>query len=109
MNFQDAIKSYWKNYFNFHGRASRSEYWWNIFLLFVIQSVLLILIDLTTTSWIVAIIYTIITVIPTFALKWRRCHDVGISGAANLLMFLPFIRIGATIILGLLPTGLNIR
>ena len=29
MSFIQSIKSFYKNYFNFRGRASRSEYWWN--------------------------------------------------------------------------------
>ena len=28
INMIDAVKLYFKNYFNFTGRASRSEYWW---------------------------------------------------------------------------------
>ena len=38
----DAVKLFFKNYFNFTGRASRSEYWWFILafaLLFVISTI----------------------------------------------------------------------
>ena len=28
INMLDAVKLFFKNYFNFTGRASRSEYWW---------------------------------------------------------------------------------
>lgn len=28
--FGEAFKKYWKNYFNFKGRARRSEFWWMV-------------------------------------------------------------------------------
>ena len=36
----DAVKLFFKNYFNFTGRASRSEYWWFILALFIVSLVI---------------------------------------------------------------------
>ena len=32
----DAVKLFFKNYFNFYGRASRSEFWWVILAYFIL-------------------------------------------------------------------------
>ena len=36
MEFVEAYRSFWKNYFNFKGRATRSEFWfvvvWNLII-----------------------------------------------------------------------------
>ncbi|MBC6179052.1 DUF805 domain-containing protein, partial [Listeria welshimeri] len=40
MGFLEAYKSFWKNYVNFSGRASRSAYWyatlWNVIIVIVL-------------------------------------------------------------------------
>ena len=36
----DAVKLFFKNYFNFKGRASRSEYWWFILAFFIVYIVI---------------------------------------------------------------------
>ena len=36
INMIDAVKLYFKNYFNFTGRASRSEYWWFVLAYFIV-------------------------------------------------------------------------
>ena len=35
INMLDAVKLFFKNYFNFTGRASRSEYWWFVLAYFI--------------------------------------------------------------------------
>ena len=40
INMIDAVKLFFKNYFNFTGRASRSEYWWFILAYFILLFVL---------------------------------------------------------------------
>ena len=44
INMLDAVKLFFKNYFNFKGRASRSEYWWFI-LAFVIVYIVIATIE----------------------------------------------------------------
>ena len=36
----DAVKLFFKNYFNFTGRASRSEYWWFILAFAIVYIVI---------------------------------------------------------------------
>ena len=36
INMLDAVKLFFKNYFNFTGRASRSEYWWFVLAYFIV-------------------------------------------------------------------------
>ena len=36
----DAVKLFFKNYFNFTGRASRSEYWWFILAFAIVYLVI---------------------------------------------------------------------
>ena len=100
MNFFDSVVSAFKNYFNFSGRASRSEFWW--FFLFCILLYLLAfslafeeleltlsgvklqegdpgeLIQVFISSWIGIAFLT--TFIPQITLSVRRFHDINKSG-----------------------------
>ena len=40
INMLDAVKLFFKNYFNFKGRASRSEYWWFILAFAIVYIVI---------------------------------------------------------------------
>ena len=40
INMLDALKLFFKNYFNFKGRASRSEYWWFILAFAIVYIVI---------------------------------------------------------------------
>ena len=95
MSFVDAIKSVLLvNYFNFSGRARRSEY--NYFLLFnsliaagfmLIANLLASNADnfftaLTSLGWLLAInlIVNLLLLIPSFSVAIRRLHDINKSG-----------------------------
>jgi uncharacterized membrane protein YhaH (DUF805 family) len=68
-----------QNYFNFNGRARRSEYWY--FVLFnVIISVALTVFGEFTGLSIISSIYTLAMLAPSIAVAVRRMHDVGKSG-----------------------------
>jgi len=65
MNFFEAIESGFSNYFNFKGRASRSEYlWWLLF------ATLVNLIPFVA----------LVTFLPSISLIVRRFHDINKSG-----------------------------
>jgi uncharacterized membrane protein YhaH (DUF805 family) len=69
----------WKNFANFKGRATRSEYWLFVLfnaIIFIILSQISLLIDFPYLS----IIYYLAILIPTLAVGVRRMHDVGKSG-----------------------------
>ena len=72
MNFIESIQTCYKKFFDFSGRASKSEYWWFqlynavIYVLtFVFQGDLTLLFS----------ILVIANIIPTYAAAVRRIHD----------------------------------
>lgn len=102
MSFIEAVKSFYRNYFNFKTRASRSELWW--FVLFNLGvALLLTTIDLSFGTYstefnmgLFVAILNLINFIPFIALYSRRLHDIGRSGWWQLLCF---TGIGAFVVL----------
>ena len=84
-----------KNYFNFSGRATRSEFWY--FMLFVLLfGIVITLIEVimgTYDSGILSLIYNLALLFPTLAVSTRRLHDTNRSGWWNLIMLVPIIGI----------------
>ncbi|OQM75899.1 DUF805 domain-containing protein [Manganibacter manganicus] len=76
VNFIDAIKRFFSNYFNFTGRASRSEFWYAM-LFYAAVSFLIGFIDAPD---IVFSIWSLITIIPFLSVSARRLHDTNRSG-----------------------------
>ena len=68
-----------QNYFEFEGRANRSEYWY-FFLFTIIISVIITFISLRFGGTMLSSIYSIAVLIPGIAVAVRRMHDVGQSG-----------------------------
>ncbi len=107
MSFTEAVRSVYRNYAKFDGRASRSEYWW--FQLFVILVILAgyfvtALLAIATRSYglfglavIALVVFWIATLIPTLAVTVRRLHDSDKSGWWLLIIFLPYV--GAFVVL----------
>ena len=78
------------NYANFHGRASRKEYW--MFVLFnFIFSIVAVAIDVILGLGFIFFIYTIGVLIPGMAVTIRRLHDHGKSGWWIFINFIPLI------------------
>lgn len=99
VDFIEAFKLFWKNYFNFTGRASRQEFWsiliWHItliapaiVLLYMLMFFVIMSIHASIPGAMAAIIggviiygyiiiYSIATFIPNFSLLIRRYHDTG--------------------------------
>lgn len=94
MNFIDAIKAGFSGYFDFRGRSSRSEYWW--FLLFVMVVNLVVSILDTTNGLIVILVYLGL-LIPMLSVQVRRLHDINRSGWWILIAFVPLV--GAILLL----------
>ncbi|PTW91367.1 uncharacterized membrane protein YhaH (DUF805 family) [Microbacteriaceae bacterium MWH-Ta3] len=112
MDFIGAIKSVFKQYANFRGLASRSEFWY--FTLFtVLVSMVLSTIEaiiwptdmtaLGTGTWIemmdatanqptpLSTIASLALLLPSLAVTARRFHDAGFSGKWLLLNIVPFV------------------
>ena len=85
--FINAIKSYYKNYFNFKGTADRSEFWYPfiyntlIFLIFVLTGESEETdFDVTFLIQFVMLVLYFANIIPTISVTVRRLHDTNRSG-----------------------------
>ena len=88
MTFQESIEKCLKNYANFNGRASRSEYWW--FILFGVlvslgATIIDTIIDSSGNFVLFNSIASLALIIPQLSAGCRRLHDTGKSGWWQLL------------------------
>ena len=91
MSFGQAISYCFKNYANFNGRASRSQFWWFYLFYVIVYAITLILDRLiigSSTPWI-TIIVVLAMFVPIIAAGCRRMHDTGRSGWLQLLGLIP--------------------
>ncbi|CAM3153002.1 DUF805 domain-containing protein [Staphylococcus argensis] len=123
--FGEAFKSYWKNYFNFKGRARRSEFWWMVlgnffmvipflafYLIVIVLTILSIMALITTLNFIPLLIiglifhatkyvclgYVVLTFIPNLSLLIRRFHDIGRSSICPLVLYVTYFIISYIVI-----------
>ena len=83
MNFQDAIKSGFKNYVNFNGRAARAEFWyWMLFC--VIAGIVTVVLDgvaFPDSDYSpLNSLFNLGTLLPSLAIGARRLHDIDRTG-----------------------------
>ncbi len=98
MTFADAVKSGLKNFSNFKGTATRTEFWY-FYLFNVLLNMVTTTFDSLFTGSDLAMagagpIYTITNialVLPNLSLAIRRFHDAGLSAKWLLLWALPVI------------------
>ena len=101
MGFGDAVRTCWKKYGDFDGRAVRSEFWWWVLLVALVQFaaaivltiVLIIFQNLGFLQWLSVLIFMVIVlafILPSIAVSVRRLHDRDLSGWFYLLGFVPF-------------------
>ncbi|WP_144782029.1 DUF805 domain-containing protein [Microbacterium sp. BH-3-3-3] len=104
-----AVRRIFAKYATFHGRASRSEYWWWVLTAAVVGTVLNALPTLTDGIRIEAdgsttitgahgvilgaiwLLWALATIVPTFAVLVRRLHDTGRSGFWVFIGLVPLI------------------
>lgn len=82
MKFIESIKTCFKKYATFSGRASRSEYWWWV-LFTVTTSVSINFITLfgdPTVGLILGSSFTLLVFLPGMSVAVRRLHDTNNSG-----------------------------
>lgn len=105
MDLVQAVKSSFRKFAEFKGRASRSEYWYFVlatnvgpYLLVVVSSIFTAMIGYSSFSefitslvgLIVAAIF-LVSFIPGIACAVRRLHDTGHSGGAVFLSLIPIV------------------
>lgn len=103
----EAFKRFLKKYATFSGRASRSEYWWTVLCLAVIQFVVMIVAGIASSNDSVSFVGAILLlllglwelacIVPTWSLTVRRYHDSNHSGWLFLVSQL--LQVAAVIVL----------
>lgn len=125
MTFGQAIKSVFKRYATFQGRASRSEFWWWYLFTAIVSAILAIpyyiglaqsastavvdpktgeivagsLSGLAIFGLVLVVIWSLAIIIPTIAVAARRLHDTDRTAWWLLLYFLACCAIGPIILI----------
>ncbi|ROU01161.1 DUF805 domain-containing protein [Histidinibacterium lentulum] len=74
MTFTESVKTVaTQKYFDFSGRASRSEFWWWM-LAYVLGAIVVSFVPL------LPIVYALALFLPTLGVGWRRMQDIGKPG-----------------------------
>lgn len=84
-NFTGAIRLFFKNYFNFTGRSTRSEYWYAILFIIIVAFALAVT-DVIICSGLLSLIWKLLIFIPSLAMNFRRLHDVGKKGTLAIIL-----------------------
>ena len=108
ISFSNAIKNFFKNWANYRGRASRSEYNWSVlfiiisqFIFSIISVVLLLFLSISESSnflfyiflcvniifQLFSFLFLVVLIIPSITILIRRLHDIGYSGWHYLIYF----------------------
>lgn len=117
VGFGQAIRSFFKNYARFKGRATRAEFWFAyLFMLLVEYGVALLFVPILWGTMIgmgvseapvellsqallvimlvlygLLLIITVVLFVPMLAVIWRRLHDLGVSGANYFIGMVPLV------------------
>lgn len=70
-----AIKTCFKKYFDFKGRARRSEFWWFVLFVLIVSTVLSYFGLLVPGIGYVSLAFTLAVIIPELSALCRRLHD----------------------------------
>ena len=87
MDFVTAVRRcLLDKYADFSGRASRSEFWWFVLFVVVVNGIG----DIVFRSWITALI-SLALLVPSISAGSRRFHDINKSGWLQLLGLIPLV------------------
>jgi uncharacterized membrane protein YhaH (DUF805 family) len=108
MGFVEAVRSVYRNFFNFQGRARRSEYWW-FFLFNILAGIVIGIVEVALglgagtmssgpgevsmnfAGGPLSIIWSLVNIIPGIAVGIRRLHDTDRSGWWTFIALIPLI------------------
>lgn len=99
-SFGDVIKTVLNRYVQFSGRARRSEYWYWVLFIFVVNIGINLIVGFSGGEGssffalilaLVLFIFSLGVLLPHFAVTARRLHDTGRSGWWQLVQLIPLI------------------
>ena len=90
VGFGEAVSEGFRNLVTFHGRASRSAFWW-FFLGAIIIDVIGALIGRSAHAIVIQYIVSVVVALGTLSVSVRRLHDTGRTGFWWLIGFIPII------------------
>lgn len=93
VSFTTAVRRFFTGYFDFTGRASRTEFWYAM-LFYVLLIFVLALLNLPDIAF---LIFQVFTMIPFFSVTTRRLHDTNRSGWYQLVSW--FMPVGTIVAL----------
>lgn len=99
MTIADAVTAGFRGYFDFAGRAGRSEFWYFV-LFYTVVCLVLTLIDIALLGEdgiLFSGIFALVMLIPSISVTVRRLHDIDRSGWWTLLWIVPVIGWGVMI------------
>ncbi len=82
---------YWTRAFDFKGRSSRSEYWFSVFVNFLIYFVLLLLSTYDESIQNVVSFFSLVQIIPSLSIQIRRVRDMGKNWQWIFITLIPII------------------
>jgi uncharacterized membrane protein YhaH (DUF805 family) len=91
MEFGEAIRSGFRNYATFSGRASRSEFWWFFLFSFLVNIAGSVLDTATGGAGLINLAVALGLFLPSLAMAVRRLHDTDRSGWWYLIIFIPLV------------------
>ena len=80
MRFTDSIKTCFRKYVDFTGRAQRSEYWWFLLFTFAGSIVLGIIASFAPVLQFLEWVFSLAVLLPSLAVTARRLHDTNRTG-----------------------------
>lgn len=100
MGFGDAVRTCWRKYGDFDGRAARSEFWWWVLFAALVQVAASVILALGLVlfqnagflQWLTVLVFMVVLlafILPSITVSVRRLHDRELSGWWYLLSLVP--------------------
>lgn len=107
MGFGEAIQSGFKNYVTWRGRATRSEFWWWMLFVYLVQIPFSIIYSISVQNLVTAgtleigmffnwayylmLVVSLALILPSISVLIRRLHDTDRSGGWYWILLIPFV------------------